>query len=621
MRGEKMPPHSKLPAWVKEGDIVISRIGGRVFRYEGEGQKLPRNSIFIQVKPSYRDKFDQNALGYYIEQNVGNWDFLPLQGSVQQAIRVNDLRKLPITGNTDIQTQRKWANGIEALNDAKNAAQDMADKYDMMKSGLKRRRIDYKKLDWYEMQDNRELMRRMLIHKNVKPNPYVDRWLQNTPGFNQNFTFEEMQELANVLGELQNDPRGLLSEGAEMTQFEVAKETNNLVPLGFTNTDNDLEYTLYQMGRYKNGKPYYLYEVNDPSIKNLDEMRETPDTIIEVDDEMLLESMTDPFSPIQNTYFRRIEKMKYEPAIYRNGYSHQYAIEMKEMNPQLEFRTAVIYDYDEADDSEIEKVEYVWLRDPKTNQIFSADGNYKNENELKNAIGFSKRAFIETVDESWLNRRLLTNKLKPLITDDWESSGMPADAETIEEIDDPVFFAGDLDFDEFIGWEVDETDYDEDYGLSPLLDERIVALCCGQPTTTCSCPKRAYPFTLTESMKKAKPLKGNMRVGNMPIKTYNKDRRFTTKRSDFPNFNTKINSTYRKFDGKRFIIEDRYRNKKIAREIAQEWRNREKMNARVVENADGTATVYVAPSDYRRKMAGKRYWQYDNSTNQWRMRF
>ena len=543
---------------------------------------------------------------------------MPLQGSLQQAIRVNDLRKLPITGNTDIQTQRKWANGIEALNNAKKAAQDMADKYDMMKSGLKRTRIDYKKLDWYEMQDNRELMRRMLIHKNVKPNPYVDRWLRDAPGFNQNFTFEEMQELANVIGELQNDPRGLLTEGAEMTQFEVAKETNNLVPLGFTNTDNNLEYTLYQMGRYKDGKPYYLYEVNDPSIKNLDEMRETPDTVIEVNDEMLLESMTDIFSPIQNTYFRRIGKMKYDPVIYRNGYSHQYAIEMKEMNPQLEFRTAVIYEYDEADDSEIEKVEYVWLRDPNTNQIFSADGNWNNENDFKNSIGISKRAFIKTVGDGWLNDRILSNKLKPLITDDWYSSGMPADAETIEEIDDPVVFAGDLDFDEFIGWEVDETDYDEDYGKSALLDERIIALCCGQPTSTCSCPKRAYPFELTEPMNKGKGFKADMRgMSN----TFNRkrfaddykriDRRFKTKRSDFPDTKRMINKEFRKFDGKKFIIEDRYRNKNVARQIAQEWRNREKMNARVVQNADGTATVYIAPSDYRRKMAGKKYMGYN----------
>lgn len=596
-RDGKIPSPKRLPSWVKEGDIVITRIGGRVFRYKGEEQKLPRNSIFIQVKPSYRDRFDQNALGYYIEQNIGKYDVLPLQGSLQQAIRVSDLRELPITGNTDIDNQKQWADGIQALNEAKNATQALADKYDMMESGLKRRRIDFRELDWYEMQDNRELVRRMLVHKNVSPNSYVDRWLKNAPGFNDELSSKQAKELFDTLNDLEKDPAGFLTEGAETVQFQIAKETKNLVPLGFTNTDNNLEYSLYEMGRSKDGKPFYLYEINDPSIRNLDEMRETADTIIEVNDEMLLESMTDYFSPIQNTYFR---KMKYQPAIYRNGYSHQYAIELKESNPQLEFRSAVIYDYDEVDNSEIEKVEYVWLRDPITNQIYSANGNYKNENDFKNSIGFSKRAFIQTVSDDWLNDRIRTNKLKPIITDDWYSSGMPEDSEDIQEIDDPIVMAGLEDFDEFIGWGVDETDYDDEFGES--LDTRLIALCCGEPTGICSCPKRAYPFTITEPMKKAKLLKADMRIGTMPINTYNMDRRFTTKRSDFPKTMRRMNKEFRKFDGKRFIIEDRYRNKRVAKEIAQEWRNREKMNARVVQNADGTATVYVAPSNYRKKM-------------------
>ena len=589
-RDGKMPNHKRLPVWAKKGDIVISRIGGRVFRYEGEGQKLPRNSIFIQVKPSYRDKFDQNALGYYIEQNVGNYEFLPLQGSLQQAIRVNDLRALPITGNTEPKEQKEWADGIDALGNVVKAQKRLAEKYSMMREGVKRKRIDFRELDWYEMQDNRELVRRMLVYKNLEPNQYVDRWLRSAWGYTEN--------VGKVLDDFnENEIAGFLTEGAETVQYQIAKETKNLVPLGFTNTDNNLEYSLYEMGRDNDSKPFYLYEVNDRSIRNLDEMRETSDVVIEVDDEQLRESMTDYFSPIQNTYFRQIENMDYPPAIYRNGYSHQYAIELKKSNPQLEFRTAVVYEYDEIDNSEIEKVEYVWLRDPITNQIFSANGNYKNEKEFKSSIGFSKRAFIQTVGDGWLNDRILGNKLKPFITDDWYS--MPEDSEEIQEIDDPIVMGGLEDFDEFIGWGVDETDYDDEYGQSPLLDERIVALCCGQPTGTCSCPKRAYPFTKYKSNMSRKPLSESMNR-SYNAKLNEADVRKVQMRY-FDNVQNlgKTNQTFRQFDGNRFVIDDKYRNVESARQAAQRWRNDVSFNARVVRNANGSATVYVAPSKYR----------------------
>tara|TARA_B110000444_G_scaffold149867_1_gene140229 strand:+ start:36055 stop:38058 length:2004 start_codon:yes stop_codon:yes gene_type:complete len=498
--GEPLPKPSQLPKWVKPGDIVITRIGGRVFTYEGPDQKLPRNSIFIQVKRKYKNRFDQNALKYYIEQNIGT-DDLRLQGSVQQFIRLRDLRNLPISGNTSLDEQVRWGNTIEDMNSLIKLEKQKLETVKNMVDIVKRKRIDFRELDWYEMQDNRELVRRMLIHKNVKPNPYVDRWLRNAPGFNENLTWEQSQELFNVaLPEIQENPEGFLMEGSERAQFKVAKSTSNLVPLGFTNSDNNLEYTLYDFEYDSDGSPYYLYEVNDSSIKNLDEMREEPDVMIEVNDEMLEESMTDFFSPIQKPYFYKIEYPKtMDKQMYSDKYFHQFAEEMAKKYPAMKLRASIKRNDDDDDFDELERVNYVWVVD-EDGKAIDPNNIYSNENELLEYERLKDSEVID-VDSNWINNQIVGKNLKEyVITPEWYNPPPP-------EYDEEDVDYSDWDYDEsgvYSGWQVDETDKDNAFGDS--MTPRMINLCCGQPSSSCDCKKRAYRFETTKPSKtKSKP--------------------------------------------------------------------------------------------------------------------
>lgn len=494
--GEPLPKPSKLPKWVEPGDIVITRIGGRVFTYQGPNQKLPRNSIFIKVKDQYKNRFDQNALKYYIEQNIGT-ENLRLQGSLQQFIRLRDLRNLPISGNTSLDEQVRWGNTIEDMNSLIKLEMEKLETVKSMVDIVKRKRIDLRELDWYEMQDNRELVRRMLIHKNVKPNPYVDRWLSNAPGFNDNLTWEQAQELFNeALPKLEKNPNGFLLDGSERAQFKVAKSTSNLVPLGFTNTDNNLEYTLYDFEYDDEGSPYYLYEVNDPSIKNLDEMRETPDTMIQVNEEMLQESMTDIFSPIQNTYFYNIEYPKsMDKQLYGDKYFHQFAEELSQKYPGMKLRASIVKEYDEDDDFyEVTKVNYVWVVD-EDGRAIDPNNIYANEKELIEYERLQGSQLID-VDSNWINNQIISNNLKEyVITPEWYNP--PPSEIDGEDVDN-----SDWDYDEsgvYSGWAVNETDEDDAFGDS--MQVRAVNLCCGQPDKSCDCKKRAYRFQTTKPSK------------------------------------------------------------------------------------------------------------------------
>jgi hypothetical protein len=495
--GEPLPKPTKLPKWVKPGDIVITRIGGRVFTYEGPEQKLPRNSIFIQVKPKYSDRYDQNALKYYIEQNIGT-ENLRLYGSLQQFIRLRELRNLPISGNVPLEEQVKWSNTIESMNSLIKLEKEKLETVKSMVDMVKRKRIDLRELDWYEMQDNKELVRRMLIHKNVKPNPYVDRWLRNAPGFEQNLSTEQAQELFNHINELNNTPRltdGFLNEGSERVQYNVAKATSNLVPLGFQNTDNNLEYSLYDFEYDKNGKPFYLYEVNDASIKNLDEMRETPDVVIELDDEMLQESMTDAFSPIQNTYFYKLDYPKsMNKQMYGDKYFHQFAEELSKKYPGMKLRASIENDFDEDDFYGVSKVNYVWAVD-ENGRAIDPNNIYSDEKDLIEYERLEDSVVID-VDSNWINNQIISNRLKEyVITPEWYNPPPP-------EIDGEDVDFSDWDYDEsgvYSGWVVDETDENDSFG--DRMQQRKVNLCCGQPEGSCDCKKRAYRFQTTKPSK------------------------------------------------------------------------------------------------------------------------
>ncbi len=570
--GEPLPKPNKLPKWVKPGDIVITRIGGRVFTYEGPEQKLPRNSIFIQVKPKYANRYDQNALKYYIEQNIGT-ENLRLYGSLQQFIRLRELRNLPISGNTSIEKQKEWSKTIEDMNSLLKLEKEKMETVKRMVDIVKRKRIDFRRfdrdedtawerwnssgqldddmagmtdpdmdeeLDWYEMQDNKELVRRMLIHKNVKPNPYVDRWLRNAPGFDQNLSIEQAQQLFEQINEMNNSPGisdGFLNEGSERVQYNVAKETSNLVPLGFKNTDNNLEYTLHDFQYDKNGEPFYLYEVNDPSIRNLDQMRETPDVEIELNDEMLQESMTDPFSPIQNTYFYNIDYPKsMDKQMYGEKYFHQFAEELAKKYPGMKLRASIENDFDDDDFYDVAKVNYVWVVD-ENGRAIDPNNIYADENELIEYERLEDSNIIN-VDSNWINNQIISNKLKEyVITPEWYNAPPP-------EIDGEDVDFADWDYDEsgvYSGWVVDETDDNDAFG--DKMEPRTVNLCCGQPDGSCDCKKRAYRFQTT------KPSKTN----SVPTKFMRRYNHGTAneKRGEYLNPRVK-NQRMRMIDGQRY---------------------------------------------------------------------
>ena len=101
---------TNLPPWLKPGDITITRIGGRVTRYDPEVNP-PRNAIFIGLKPGEEDNFDVAALRYEIINKIQN-DEIRLRGSVKKALKASQLKDLDIK-QPSLDKQKSWAKALE----------------------------------------------------------------------------------------------------------------------------------------------------------------------------------------------------------------------------------------------------------------------------------------------------------------------------------------------------------------------------------------------------------------------------------------------------------------------------------------------------------------------------
>ncbi len=136
---------TNLPSWIKEGDILVGRIGGRVTKYV-PGMELHRNEIIIGVKPNFPE-YNTDALRYWIE---GELQKGMLRGSVQQAVPASHIRKLDVVrsdglaerfiNSTFADTQENWAGAIGSMDQLIEAEKKLLEKRIMIRQGLLRDR-------------------------------------------------------------------------------------------------------------------------------------------------------------------------------------------------------------------------------------------------------------------------------------------------------------------------------------------------------------------------------------------------------------------------------------------------------------------------------------------------
>lgn len=128
---------TNIPSWVKPGDIVVSRIGGKVSFYDPRNaNQLPRNVIFIGVKKSEQEKYDVSALKYEIENRIQRTNTELLKGTMQQSVQVSEIKNLDFK-EVPIEDQRKWAGGIKAVSELIDAEEKLIEKHRMLREGLR----------------------------------------------------------------------------------------------------------------------------------------------------------------------------------------------------------------------------------------------------------------------------------------------------------------------------------------------------------------------------------------------------------------------------------------------------------------------------------------------------
>lgn len=141
------PKKGKMPDWVQPGDILIGRIGGNVRKYE-PGMQLQRNEIVIGLKPEYKEYADIDALRYFMESKINEPD-LRLRGSVQQSLRVKDVKNLevkPKEGFENVEDQATFARTMETTDQLIEALKREREKAIMLRTGLLKQRRPFNKL-------------------------------------------------------------------------------------------------------------------------------------------------------------------------------------------------------------------------------------------------------------------------------------------------------------------------------------------------------------------------------------------------------------------------------------------------------------------------------------------
>jgi hypothetical protein len=113
-RGAGAEPRRPL----KDGDVIISRIGGWVQRYRS-GDALPRNFLVVRIRPEMTGRYDPGFVEASLRASLAR------RGTAEQAVRLSELRQLPVTGQFDPMSQRRLAETARQADEALRAAERM----------------------------------------------------------------------------------------------------------------------------------------------------------------------------------------------------------------------------------------------------------------------------------------------------------------------------------------------------------------------------------------------------------------------------------------------------------------------------------------------------------------
>jgi len=159
------PSEPKTP--LRDGDAIIVRTGGRLFRYSPDIplERMPRDFIVVRLKDEWKHAFDQDFVSAHVDkvikypqeiQRGGRQEFNKLtHGSVQQTVRISDIRKLPIGGIVPIDKQKEHGRTWVKLPKTIKAIEDLAEKNRELANALARRQPDLRRLKDVETLEDR----------------------------------------------------------------------------------------------------------------------------------------------------------------------------------------------------------------------------------------------------------------------------------------------------------------------------------------------------------------------------------------------------------------------------------------------------------------------------------
>jgi hypothetical protein len=141
------PTQPKKP--LKDGDIIIVRIGGRVFQYDSNtpDSELPRNFIVVRLKESAKTQFHPAFVAAHIERQIqAPTGPAALRGAVQQSTRVRGIRQIPVSGTTSYEEQTRWAGTRTATAQHRRSYEEIMKKLKLLEAAVRREQPDLRRI-------------------------------------------------------------------------------------------------------------------------------------------------------------------------------------------------------------------------------------------------------------------------------------------------------------------------------------------------------------------------------------------------------------------------------------------------------------------------------------------